>query len=171
LEILRNEFANYKEFTEPSLSSYQSKIGELQQLLELANTHGPLVPASENVVRPPEPQSPNLLELQGMLEVEQRERTVLERKIELLQGKILEIEESEMKCFEETLLLKSWTRELEIDNQKKQSALDLYKNAGDGDTRNIKATILQEEVMRLVNELQDRDRRCEGLTNEITRVS
>lgn len=110
--------------------------------------------------------------LDGIQTKESSDRILqLERKVELLQGKIEEIEQSEMKCFEETLLLKSWTRELEMDCQKKQMELDLYKNAADGESSNIKATILQNEVMRLVNELQGRDRRCEELTAEITQVS
>jgi hypothetical protein len=115
--------------------------------------------------------SSDVEQLRHALEHERNEKVILERKIELLQTKILEIEASEIRAFEESFMLKSMTRILEMDNSKYQDELQqLLNNSGDGDG-GAKVRTLQNEVLRLVDTLQERDKRCEELTCEITRVS
>ena len=70
-------------------------------------------------------------------------------------------------------MLKGWVRQLELENLKYQDQLNsLLANASDSDsTSNPKLKTLQDEVIRLINALEERDKRCEQLTLEITRVS
>jgi len=93
----------------------------------------------------------------------EQEKSILGLKIELLKEKIPEIEVSEMKAFEESLMLESWTRQLELDNLKMQSELDRIRcSIQDGETGNLKPVVLQDEVLRLVDALYDWNRRWEG---------
>jgi len=57
-----------------------------------------------------------------------------------------------MKAFEESLMLKSWTRVLELDNLKMPSKLDrIHSSIQDGKTGNLKSRVLRDEVLRLVD--------------------
>jgi predicted RNase H-like nuclease (RuvC/YqgF family) len=90
----------------------------------------------------------------------------------LLQSKISEIENSEIKTFEESFMLKGWVRQLELENLKYQDMINSLTNGRDADpASNPKLKALQDEVLRLINALEERDKRCEQLTLEITRVN
>ncbi|OXA37244.1 protein lava lamp isoform X3 [Folsomia candida] len=164
----------------PNMQQKQQHLQqEQQQTLPIFPPQGDYVDSATLQIPPPQ-LSPNnqhatidtqITSLQSLLQSEQQEKIVLERKIELLQSKISEIEISEIKCFEESLMLKGWTRQLELDNLKIQREMErIYGSIQDGDTGNIKAKVLQDEIIRLVDTLHDRDKRCEQLTVEITRL-
>jgi len=109
--------------------------------------------------------------IQDQLRAEVIERAMLERKVELLQTKISEIENAEIKSFEDSFMLKGWVRQLELENLKYQDQLNsLLVNSPDSDALHPKLKTLQDEVIRLINALEERDKRCEQLTLEITRV-
>jgi len=100
--------------------------------------------------------SPSAAQLFGA--PEQQEKSILGLKIDLLQEKISEMEVSQMKAFEKSLMLKSWTRTLELDNLKMQSKLDrIHSSIQDGKTGNLKSRALRDEVLRLVDAPHDRE--------------
>jgi hypothetical protein len=161
---LQVEIKQHKRWVDELNERNQGLEEELEKLQEVQ---------IEQRLHSPTPQNQQEQEQGQKSNLEEGEKAMLERKIELLQSKISEIEVSEIKCFEESLMLKSWTRQLELDNLKIQRELEgIYGSIqdGGGDTGNIKVKVLQEEVMRLVDALHDRDKRCEQLTLEITRV-
>jgi len=95
-----------------------------------------------------------------------------DRKVELLQSKIQEIESSEMKAFEETFMLKNWVKQLEMENGRYQEEVYLLTNSNSSNdsSENRKIKKIQDEMLRLIYAIDERDNRCIQLTVEITRV-
>lgn len=104
------------------------------------------------------------------LEQAEKEREGLERKIDLLQNKLEEVEDSEVKCYEDFSRLKVLRTELEMDNLRMSSELEqLRRSLQDGDN-DPKYKSMENQLILMTKTLEDRDKLCRDLLKNISQV-
>lgn len=104
------------------------------------------------------------------LQYSEAEKVMLERKIDLLQVKLAEVEGSEVKCYEDFSRLKILRTELEMDNLRMSAELEqLRRSFQDGDN-DPKYKSMENQIVLMSKTLEDRDKLCRDLMKNIGEV-
>lgn len=104
------------------------------------------------------------------LEQVEKEKLNLERKVDLLQNKLEEVEASEIKCYEDFSRLKVLRTELEMDNLRMSAELEqLRRSLQDGDN-DPKYKSIENQLILMTKTLEDRDKLCRDLMKNVSQV-
>ncbi|CAL8130483.1 unnamed protein product [Orchesella dallaii] len=100
----------------------------------------------------------------------QQKVIAMERKVDLLQGKLAEVEESEVKCYEDFSRLKILRTELEMDNLRMSGELEqLRRSLQDGDN-DPKYKSMENQLILMSKTLEDRDKLCRDLMKNVSQL-